>query len=65
MDYKEKRKKIIEQKQNKELLEMDEAITGFLQSRKLKNLTENTHDFYFQTLSKFKEFLVKTTYRAP
>ncbi|WP_025676497.1 tyrosine-type recombinase/integrase [Paenibacillus polymyxa] len=65
MDYKEKRKKIIEQKRNKELLEMDEAITGFLQSRKLKNLTENTHDFYFQTLSKFKEFLAENDVSRP
>ncbi|KAA8756540.1 tyrosine-type recombinase/integrase [Paenibacillus sp. UASWS1643] len=57
MDYKEKRKSIIEMRESKEELNMQSAISMFLSSRKLKNLTENTVASYSQSLNKLSTFL--------
>ncbi|WP_440961244.1 tyrosine-type recombinase/integrase [Paenibacillus nitricinens] len=57
MDYKEKRKLILEAREEKEKLDMYSAINMFITSRKIKNLTENTTDSYRQALSKFNNFL--------
>lgn len=57
MDYKDKRKKILEMREEKEDLNMQVAINLFIKSRKLKNLTTNTAAFYSQTLAKFSDFL--------
>jgi integrase/recombinase XerD len=57
MEYKEKRKMILEMREAKEELHMQAAIDMFIKSRKLKNLTSNTAAFYSQTLTKFTAFL--------
>ncbi|WP_160319748.1 tyrosine-type recombinase/integrase [Paenibacillus xylanivorans] len=57
MNYKEKRKLILEMREEKEELDMQSAISMFIKSRKLKNLTENTTASYTQTLNKFTAFL--------
>ncbi|MEK3899993.1 hypothetical protein [Paenibacillus sp. FSL R7-0179] len=41
MDYKEKRKLILEAREAKEIPDMHEPAAIFIKSRKLKNLTEN------------------------
>lgn len=57
MDYKEKRKLILEAREAKETPNMCSASTIFIKSRKLKNLSENTIASYKQSLTKFQEFL--------
>ncbi|WP_053061614.1 tyrosine-type recombinase/integrase [Paenibacillus sp. VT-400] len=57
MDYKEKRKLILEMRHTKDELDMKSAINMFLNSRKLKNLTENTISSYSQSLEKLSVFL--------
>jgi integrase/recombinase XerD len=57
MDYKEKRKLILEARETKEKLDMYSAIDMFITSRKIKNLTENTTASYSQALTKFSNFL--------
>lgn len=57
MEYKEKRKLILEMREAKDELHMQAAIEMFIKSRKLKNLTSNTAAFYSQTLAKFTAFL--------
>lgn len=57
MDYKEKRKMILEMRQSKEELDTRTAINMFINSRKLKNLTSNTTASYLQSLNKFNSFL--------
>ncbi|WP_342438132.1 tyrosine-type recombinase/integrase [Paenibacillus sp. FSL L8-0436] len=57
MEYKEKRKLILEVRQEKEKLDMHSAIGLFIKSRKLKNLTGNTTASYTQSLGKFYSFI--------
>lgn len=57
MEYKEKRKLIIESRGKGEILDMHAARALFIKSRKLKNLTENSVAAYNQALGKFSEFL--------
>ncbi|MEK4039697.1 tyrosine-type recombinase/integrase [Paenibacillus sp. FSL F4-0122] len=57
MEYKDKRKKILEMREEKEELKMQVAINMFIKSRKLKNLSSSTAAFYSQTLTKFSDFL--------
>lgn len=57
MDYREKRKLILEAREGKERLDMISAINMFIKSRKIKNLTENTTASYSQALTKFNGFL--------
>lgn len=57
MDYKEKRKLILEAREAREVPDMYTATNMFIKSRKLKNLTENTISSYSQALTKFSEFL--------
>lgn len=65
MEYKEKRKMILEMREAKEDLIMSAAINMFIKSRKLKNLSSNTAAFYSQTLTKFKEFLEESDVTKP
>ncbi|WP_187355533.1 tyrosine-type recombinase/integrase [Paenibacillus tengchongensis] len=57
MDYKEKRRLIIEAREKKEMPDMHAAAALFIKSRKLKNLTGNTVNSYSQALNKFSDFL--------
>ncbi|MGE7614893.1 hypothetical protein [Paenibacillus sp. NPDC101420] len=57
MDYKEKRKLMLEAREAKEMPDMHSASTIFIKSRKLKNLSENTIASYKQSLTMFHEFL--------
>lgn len=57
MDYKEKRKLILEAREAKVTPNMHSAAAMFVKSRKLKNLTENTVASYSQALNKFSVFL--------
>ncbi|MBY3623611.1 tyrosine-type recombinase/integrase [Acinetobacter sp. CUI P1] len=57
MDYKEKRKLILETRKAKEKLDMYSASAIFIKSRKIKNLSENTIASYSQALKKFIDFL--------
>ncbi|CAH1194681.1 Tyrosine recombinase XerD [Paenibacillus auburnensis] len=65
MEYREKRKMILEMRGAKEELTMQSAINMFIKSRKLKNLTSNTTASYVQTLSKFTEFLEENEISKP
>jgi len=65
MDYKEKRKRIMAMKGEMQDIEMQEAISQFLKSRKLKNLTDNTTKFYLQTLNKFADFMEQNEIAKP
>ncbi|MFM9327972.1 tyrosine-type recombinase/integrase [Paenibacillus mesotrionivorans] len=57
MDYKEKRKLLLEMKEAKAELKFPEAINLFIKSRKMKNLTESTVSSYHQVLTGFARFL--------
>jgi integrase/recombinase XerD len=57
MDYREKRKLILEAREAKETPDMYSAISMFITSRKIKNLAENTIASYSQALTKFSGFL--------
>jgi integrase/recombinase XerD len=57
MDYKQKRKLILEMREAKEDITMHEAVNLFIKSRKLKNLSSNTTASYSQSLETFNNFL--------
>lgn len=57
MSYKEKRKLILEIREEREKLSLHSAINMFIKSRRLKNLTSNTVEAYSQSLNMLYDFL--------
>lgn len=65
MDYKDKRKLLLEMKEAKAELDFPAAINLFIKSRKMKNLTEGTVSSYLQVLTGFTNFLESIEVSTP